>query len=100
MATSLSEILPLHRQDCITLEQILHIFSAPITEELAWAMIHQAVACLYELKTQTDLFLMQKPGEFLISWEGLVHPHTFTRPHAERLVMSSYISAVVEIRDW
>ena len=97
MESSLCGILPLHRQDCVSLGQILHLFSAPITEEQAWAMIHQAVFCLHELHTQTDLFLIQKPEEFVISREGLVHPDTFTRPHTKRPVMSSYISAVVEI---
>ena len=97
MATSLPPILPLHRQDCVTLDQILHLFSAPITEEQAWAIIHQAVSCLHHLQTQTDLYLMQKPGEFIISREGLVHPDTFTRPDIGRLEMTSHISAVVEI---
>ena len=28
-------------EDCLSLEQILHSFSAPISEEHAWAVIHQ-----------------------------------------------------------
>ena len=31
----------LDREECLTLEQILQSFSAPISEEHAWAVIHQ-----------------------------------------------------------
>ena len=37
----------LDSQECLSLDQILHSFSAPISEEHAWAVIHQV--SLYQL---------------------------------------------------
>ena len=63
----------LDNQDCLTLGQILSSFSAPITEEHAWAVIHQAVTCLGELEgRQEELFMVTEALQLLFTKDGQV----------------------------
>jgi len=87
----------LDQQDCLTLAQILRSFSAPITEEHAWAVIHQAVTTLGELEGLEDqLYLMTEADQLLVTKDGLVHPSTFTRG-GDREAMGSRVRGVVEL---
>ena len=45
----------LDTNNCLDLQQILAVFSAPITEEHAWALVHQVTRgccyCCYRVET-------------------------------------------------
>jgi len=72
----------LDSEGCLSLEQILHSFSAPISEEHAWAVIHQALQCLSKLlddlvRSDTIAHVVSSTEHILINNEGKVHRNTF-----------------------
>jgi len=72
----------LDTEGCLTLEQILNSFSAPISEEHAWAVIHQALQCLSKLlddlaRSDTIAHVVSSTQHILINNEGKVHRNTF-----------------------
>eukprot|EP00095_Tigriopus_kingsejongensis_P011473 maker-scaffold626_size122949-snap-gene-0.27 protein:Tk11473 transcript:maker-scaffold626_size122949-snap-gene-0.27-mRNA-1 annotation:"spire " len=73
----------LNTHGCLSLETILRSFSAPITEEQAWAIAHQALKCLQNcLNSCHRLVLASEPSQLLIHSVGFVHHLTFQpAPH-------------------
>jgi len=72
----------LDNEGCLSLQQILHSFSAPISEEHAWAVIHQALQCLSKLlddlaRSDTIAHVVSSTQHILINNEGKVHRNTF-----------------------
>lgn len=66
---------------CLPLSTILRSFSAPITEEQAWAIAYQALKCLQNcLNSCHQLLLTSDPAHLLIHSEGFVHHLTFQQP--------------------
>ncbi len=66
---------------CLTLRQILGSFSAPITEEHAWAIIFEAVktlhTCLGNHSLVAKLLLVTDLNHILLHKEGYVSEGTF-----------------------
>jgi len=95
MATS--RPIGLDTRDCLSLAQILRSFSAPITEEHAWAVIHQAVTTLGELEgLEEQLCLMTEADHLLVTKDGLVHSSSFSGGR-DREPMVNRVRAVVEL---
>jgi len=72
----------LDSEGCLSLQQILHSFSAPISEEHAWAVIHQALQCLSKLlddlaRSDTIAHVVSSTQHIHINNEGKVHRNTF-----------------------
>ncbi|XP_059089116.1 protein spire-like isoform X2 [Tigriopus californicus] len=66
---------------CLSLSTILRSFSAPITEEQAWAIAYQALKCLQNcLNSCHQLLLTSDPAHLLMHSEGFVHHLTFQQP--------------------
>ena len=65
---------------CLTLERIISSFSAPITEEHAWAVIYESLKCLDNVITaQIRSYDAVDPAHLLVHAEGFVHPATFQK---------------------
>jgi len=86
----------LDNNQCLTLEQVVQAFCAPIKEEHAWAVIHQGILTLLQVNSHA-CFLIRGMGDIYITKEGLVHPVTFTRAHLHRLPMNSMATGVAEL---
>jgi len=81
---------------CLSLEQIVKAFCAPIKEEHAWAILHQGVLALLHVGDQT-CYLVRGMEDLLITQEGLLHANTFTRSCQERMPMSNLATGVAEL---
>eukprot|EP00092_Neocalanus_flemingeri_P018732 GFUD01020287.1.p1 GENE.GFUD01020287.1~~GFUD01020287.1.p1 ORF type:complete len:684 (-),score=240.80 GFUD01020287.1:177-2228(-) len=82
----------------IPLSSILHSFSAPISEEHGWAIIHQACTTLQLMDTShTSTYLVGSTNHILLTVEGMVHSHTFTQAGRNRKQMVSFTQAVEEL---
>ena len=81
------------------MSRVLQSFSAPISEEHGWAIIHQACAALTQLHSRhtAPLLLVEAPAQLLLTDDGSVHPDSFTRPARTRRRMSSLAQAVAEL---
>ena len=105
---------------CLSLDKILRVFSAPITEEHAWAILHQVtfpiplwlssslfyfqtLSCLNDLLDRHQshdndtLFTISNPQDVIIHSDGDVHLETFKRRRGERRTISSENSVVADI---
>jgi len=79
--------LVLDEANCLVLADILKSFSNPITEQHAWAIIHQAMKCLCEVcgdETSPKpygprTYGPKTPESILINKNGDVHSNTFTK---------------------
>lgn len=63
---------------CVTLQDILISFNAPITEQHAWALCHQCAKC-FKNAIETDrerCCIVSKLEHVLIHREGQVHSNT------------------------
>merc|ERR1719419_1206221 len=74
----------LDSDQCLSLEQILQSFSAPISEEHAWAVIHQALQCLSRLLDELArcdtiqlMYAVTNTKHIMINTEGKVHKNTW-----------------------
>ena len=63
----------LDSQECLSLDQILHSFSAPISEEHAWAVIHQVSRVT--LKTTMFIYCLGQQSTFVydVTQSGNTH---------------------------
>jgi len=66
----------------ISLGAVLSAFSAPITEEHAWAVVHQSLVALEALSASDrrgrgHITLVLSPNQLLLTQDGLVHPSSF-----------------------
>eukprot|EP00090_Calanus_glacialis_P001559 TRINITY_DN11131_c0_g1_i2.p1 TRINITY_DN11131_c0_g1~~TRINITY_DN11131_c0_g1_i2.p1 ORF type:complete len:764 (-),score=139.71 TRINITY_DN11131_c0_g1_i2:1070-3361(-) len=93
----------LDNEGCLSLQQILHSFSAPISEEHAWAVIHQALQCLSKLlddlaRSDTIAHVVSSTQHILINNEGKVHRNTFlSSKHSQRQKIVSENKTVAEL---
>jgi len=81
---------------CLSLEQVVKSYCAPIKEEHAWAIVHQGVLSILGVVGQ-PCFLVSGMVDVLISQEGLIHPNTFTRSSQSRLSMTNMATGVAEL---
>ena len=81
---------------CLSLWRILQSFSAPISEEHGWALIHQTCLTLSSL-CPPGLLLLDNTRHLLVSDDGLVMPESFTSPARDRTEMRSFTRAVAEL---
>ena len=67
---------------CLTLEEITSSFSAPITEEHAWAIVFECVKCLHSMVESKPrrVFVVTNTRQILLHREGRVHESTFLIP--------------------
>ena len=73
---------------CLTLEEITSSFSAPITEEHAWAVVFECVKCLHGMLESKPLCsgsrrvfqIVSNTRQIFIHREGRVHESTFLLP--------------------
>merc|ERR1712021_8294 len=74
------ERITLDDKDCISLQKVLSAFSAPITEEHAWALIHQSLVTLVTLLQSPwqVLYSVGGAGDILLTREGDIHRDTFS----------------------
>ena len=79
------------------LSQILKSFSAPISEEHGWGLIHQACVTLQQLDTGDDILLVETTAQLLLTDEGDIHSDSFTRVSPSRRRMTTYSQAVAEL---
>ena len=88
-------LVSLDKNSCLNLQQILEVFSAPISEEQAWAVLYQVfptvilkgdiyylsqvLRCFYNLlrSFQGDFYTIRSPQDILIECDGSVHDETF-----------------------
>ena len=63
----------------VDLHQILAVFSAPITEEHAWALVHQTVEILDTIleDDQSEFYRIQTAQDIIMNTDGSVHFNTF-----------------------
>ena len=81
---------------CLSLWRILQSFSAPISEEHGWGLIHQACLTLSSL-SPPGLLLLDNTRHLLVSDDGLVLRESFTSPARNRTEMRSFTRAVAEL---
>ena len=57
-------------------------FSAPITEEHAWAIVFECVKCLHSMveSKPRKVFIVNNTKQILLHQEGRVHESTFLAP--------------------
>ena len=69
----------LDTENCLDLQQILKVFSAPITEEHAWALVHQTVEILDTIleDDQSEFYRIQTDRDIIMNTDGSVHFNTF-----------------------
>ena len=71
----------LNQLNCLTLRQIVGSFSAPITEEHAWAVVYETAKtlglCLDNPSVAHRLFVVNAMDAILIHEDGHVHEDTF-----------------------
>ena len=91
-----STVCKLDSNHCLSLEQVVKAFHAPIKQEHAWAIIHQGVLSLMGVVGR-PCFLVRGMEDILITKEGLLHTNTFTRGNHERVYMTSMATGVAEL---
>lgn len=76
----------LDENGCLSLEQILLCFRAPVTEQHAWAIIYETLKTLHNLllklehqQSRPPLLSVTSPEDILIHQSGRVSPETFLR---------------------
>ena len=68
----------LTQEGCLSLAKITHDFSAPITEEHAWAVVFECVKCLSSvMEGKPRVFVVTNTQQILLHREGRVHESTF-----------------------
>ena len=88
---------PRHATMSVTpLSRILQSFSAPISEEHGWAIIHQACVTLIQASS-APVLVVESPSQLLISDDGCIDQDSFTRPSGARRRMTSYAQVVAEL---
>ena len=81
MSSKCWESVSLNEDSCLNLEQIVQVFSAPITEEHAWAVVYEMVktldVCLSNPGIFSRLFLATSLDHVLLHQDGHVHETTY-----------------------
>ena len=127
MSSKCWKSVSLNEDCCLNLDQIVQVFSAPITEEHAWAVLHQVSSTIQQLSLtfliQTlnslltiltfhddhdELRTVSSAQNILINKNGTVHETTFTaRPgdrrkkiRSEKIVVADVGVAVYDALDY
>ena len=91
----------LDSRSCLTLEQVLRAFLAPISEYHAWAIIHQTVQCLLRVLDTKDMatskYRAVSSRDIVIHKEGFVHTDTFLLPGLDRKELTSELHVMGEL---
>ena len=91
----------LDSRSCLTLEQVLRAFLAPISEYHAWAIIHQTVQCLLRVLDTTDMatskYMAVSSRDIVIHKDGFIHPDTFLLPGLDRKELTSELNVMGEL---
>ncbi|KAG8223161.1 hypothetical protein J437_LFUL000327 [Ladona fulva] len=73
----------LNADDCVSLDDILQSFNAPISEEHAWALCYQCAKCFKNAFDREDgenkhnkRFLVPQLNHVMLHKDGQVHPST------------------------
>ena len=70
----------LDQESCLNLDEITGSFSAPITEEHAWAIVFECLKCLRSVVREAKnrrILIVSHTDQILIHREGRVHESTF-----------------------
>lgn len=68
----------LSSDNCLTLQKITSNFSAPITEEHAWAIVFECVKCLQSVVDgKSRVFAVTNTRQILLHHDGHIHAATF-----------------------
>jgi len=89
-------VCKLDSHGCLSLEQVVQSFHAPIKQEHGWAIIHQGMLSLLGVVGK-PCFLVRGMEDILITKEGLLHNNTFTRGNHDRVSMTSMATGVAEL---
>lgn len=83
----------LNNEACLSLDLITSSFSAPITEEHAWAIVFECVKCLQEIveadkqqvstsqRGKSSVFVVTCTQQIYLHRDGRVHASTFLHGH-------------------
>ena len=117
-ANSSWQAVTLDDKGCLSLDKILRVFSAPITEEHAWAILHQVcshaqlyplisyfqtLSCLNDLldghpsRDHDTLYTISNPKDITIHSDGEVHVETFKQRREERRTVTSENVVVADV---
>merc|ERR1711915_969379 len=88
----------LDTRNCLNLGQILRVFSAPITEEHAWAVTFQCLSCLMKRLQNEDAicYSVETANDIFIHTSGSIHEDTFSHKQQERKVITAENAAVAD----
>lgn len=83
----------------VPLSRILHSFSAPISEEHGWAIIHQACTTMQhmDLSSQAAMYLVSCTADILLTVDGLVHTQTFSQIGQNKKEMLTFAQGIAEL---
>jgi len=89
----------LDKDNCVDLDQVLRVFSAPITEEHAWALVYQSLEILDNIidDDQTEFYRIETARDILLTNDGLVHFNTFYLNRNNRNILRSESLAVADL---
>jgi len=89
----------LDEENCLDLNQILKVFSAPITEEHAWALVHQTVEILDTIldDDQSEFYRIETARDIIINVDGSVHFNTFYLNRNNRNILRSESLAIADL---
>jgi len=89
----------LDKDNCVDLDQVLRVFSAPITEEHAWALVYQSLEILDNIidDDQTEFYRIETARDILLTSDGLVHFNTFYLNRNNRNILRSESLAVADL---
>ena len=66
---------------CLSLEQVIRSFNAPISEEHTFAIVHEAMKCLKAMLKEdynnSSLSGARSAREIKVAADGTIHPSTF-----------------------
>ena len=85
----------LNQEACLDLEKITSSFSAPISEEQAWAIVFECIKCLAAIvraKVRARVFIVTNTQQILLHRDGRVHESTFLNDYEPSSEASSVAS--------
>jgi len=89
----------LDSDNCVDLDQVLKVFSAPITEEHAWALVYQSLEILDNIieDDQTEFYRIETARDILLTIDGTVHFNTFYLNRHNRNILRSESLAIADL---
>jgi len=89
----------LDSDNCVDLDQVLKVFSAPITEEHAWALVYQSLEILDNIidDDQSEFYRIETARDILLTSDGCVHFNTFYLNRYNRNILRSESLAIADL---